>query len=461
MRDDPETLELGRQGARAVVPRWMTLSTLCFAVLIAQLDTSVVNLGTKPIGAYFQASVPALQWVVDAYNLVYAVLLLTGGLLADLRGRRLVFMAGVGVFTGASVLSAAAPSVAVLIAGRAVAGLGAALMLPASLAIIRVVWTDPAERGHALGIWAGCNGVSLAIGPTLGGLLIEWLGWRSIFAVVVPVGIAALTLALPAVPESADPNGRHFDPKGQALGAFALGSLAYAAIAEHDAPFVAAGAFAASMVALAEFILTERRLGNSALVPLGLFRVRAFRAAVVATTGMTFGMYGVIFLTPLSWQSTGMLSPVQAGLALLPMALVFVFVSPLSGRVQKIVGARVITCGGVAVIASGMFVLAAAARSHALWPAECGLALTGLGMGLATGPLMGEAVGAVPPNRSGTASALINAARMAGATIGVAVLGAIYAGAQHSRGGLRWAMLAGGAFQAACVMVSWIDGGRR
>jgi DHA2 family methylenomycin A resistance protein-like MFS transporter len=225
--------------------RWPALVTLCLAVLIAQVDTSVVNLAVRPIGAYFNASVAALQWVVDSYNLVYAVLLLTGGLLADLYGRRRVFMIGAAVFTGASVICAVAPAIPVLIAGRVLAGLGAALMLPASLAIIRVVWPDPAERGRALGIWAGCNGLSLAIGPSLGGILIAWFGWRGIFAIVVPLGVAVL---------SSDPRDRRFDLLAQVLGAVALGGLALAAIAAHETPLIAVGVIAVAAIAAAFFI---------------------------------------------------------------------------------------------------------------------------------------------------------------------------------------------------------------
>src|SRR5215470_8939071 len=182
-------------------PRWLTLTALCLAVLIAQIDTSVVNLAVRPIGMYFHADIAALQWVVDAYNLVYAVLLLTGGLLADLYGRRRTFIAGAGIFTAASLLCALAPDISVLIGGRALAGLGAALLLPSSLAIIRVAWPDSIERGRALGIWASCNGLALAIGPSVGGLLIDNLGWRSIFILVVPLGAATLVLAAAVVAE--------------------------------------------------------------------------------------------------------------------------------------------------------------------------------------------------------------------------------------------------------------------
>src|SRR5581483_6786817 len=213
--------------------RWPALLTLSIAVLIAQLDTSVVNLAVRPIGAYFQAGIGALQWMVDSYNLVYAVLLLTGGHLADLYGRRRIFVTGAAVLTAASLLCAVSPSIGVLIGGRALAGLGAALALPASLAIIRVVWPDAKERARALGIWAACNGVALAIGPSIGGLLIGRFGWRSIFFIVVPLGFAALALAPLAIAESSDPQDRGFDAPGQMLGILALGSLALAAIESH------------------------------------------------------------------------------------------------------------------------------------------------------------------------------------------------------------------------------------
>jgi EmrB/QacA subfamily drug resistance transporter len=396
-----------------------------------------------------------MQWTVDSYNLLYAVLLLTGGLLADLYGRRLVFMVGAAIFTAASLLCALAPSVLVLIGGRALAGVGAALLLPASLAIIRVVWSDAKERGRALGIWAGCNGLALAIGPTIGGLLIARFGWRSIFLVVVPVGLAALALAPPTIPKSSDPQHRRFDASAQILGALVLGGLAVAAIESHGAIAVAAFALAVALLALVLFIKVEAKRGAGALVPLDMFRINAFRGAFAATAGMTFGMYGVLFLLPLTWQSIGMLDPVSAGLALMPMALVFVVVSPLSGPLLAEFGPRLMTGGGVGIIGGGLLLIGLTAHSISIWPAEIGLALTGLGMGFATGPLMETAVGAVSAARSGTAAALINVARMAGATIGVAILGAVFAIAQGGAHGLRLAMLLGGIVQLSAAAVAW------
>jgi len=435
--------------------RWLTLTTLCLAVLVAQIDTAVVHLATHAIGDHLRTGINALQWIVDSYNLVYAVLLLTSGLLADLYGWRRIFMAGAGIFTAASLLCAAAPSASILIAGRALAGLGAGLFLPASLAIIRMVWPEPVEHGRVLGIWAACNGLATAIGPTLGGLLIDRFGWRSIFLVVVPIIMVALMLAFQSVPESSDPQGRHFDGVGQLLGATALGGFALAAIQSREAPLLAIVAFIAAVLALALFIRVEKRKGQAALVPLDLFRSPTFCGAATATAGMTFGMYGVLFLLPLVWLGTGRLDAFGAGLALVPMALVLVAVSPFSSVVTERYGTRPAVAGGVAIIGAGLLLIGAGTDAASIVPSEVGLMLTGLGMGLATGPLMGTAIGAVPAARSGTASALINAVRMVGATIGVAILGAFFAMVGGGTSGLRTAMFAGGAIQIACAAIAW------
>jgi DHA2 family methylenomycin A resistance protein-like MFS transporter len=435
--------------------QWLTLPTLCAAVLIAQIDTSVVNLATRPIGAHFNAQVDALQWVVDSYNLVYAALLLTGGLLADLIGRRLIFMTGAAIFTAASLLCAFAPAIEVLIAGRALTGLGAALMLPSSLAIIRVAWPSPAERGHVLGIWTGCNGVALAIGPTLGGWLIASFGWRSIFLIVVPLGFAACLAALRAVPESSDPQDRDFDVVAQLFGAVALGGLAVAAIESHRAVVAAAIAFIVAAIAFVIFVRIEGRRGAAALAPLAMFGVAEFRGAVTATAGMTFGMYGMLFLLPLVWLSAGTLTATAAGLALTPSAIAYVLTSPFSGKLTEKLGARFMTAGGVAIIGCGLLLIAATASPTAIAGAEIGLALTGVGMGFATGPLMAVAVGAVTAARSGTAAALINVARMSGATIGVAILGAAFAIVGGGVGGLRLAMALGGLAQVSAAAIAW------
>jgi EmrB/QacA subfamily drug resistance transporter len=439
---------------RGTIARTIVLLAMCLGVLIAQVDTSVVNLATHAIGASFQAGVAPLQWVLDAYNLVYAVLLLTGGLVADLYGRRRAFAIGAAVMTAGSLVCAFAPDIGVLIAGRAATGIGAALLLPSSLAIIRVVWPEPAARGRVLGIWASCNGLAFAIGPTLGGMLIDACGWRSVFLLAVPLSVATFVLAFAAVPESADPHGRHIDLPGQALGALALGALAFAGIALHEGGWHWIAALAVAAATLPLFLLAERRRGPAALVPLDMFRVRTFGGAIVATTTMTFGIYGMIFLLPLVWQSDGHLAPRQAGLALMPISLVFFVVSTQSGRLAQWVGARAMTAGGTGLIGCGLLIIAMTQAGHPMPLAQAGLMLAGLGMGLSTGPLLGIAVGSVGRERSGTASALINVARMTGATLGVALLGTAFGLLHGGAEGLRAAMLIGGAVQIGGAVVA-------
>jgi len=433
----------------------LTLATLCLAVLIAQIDTAVVNLAVQPIQAYFKAGITSMQWMLDSYNLVYAVLLLSGGLLADLYGRKRIFQTGVALFAGASLLCGLAPNVGLLIVGRALAGVGAAMLTPASLAILRVSWPDTAQRGKALGIWAACNGLAFAVAPTLGGLLITGFGWRSIFFLAVPVCLLALAMARLSVTESSDPGQRHMDLAAQVLGALALGGLALAAIEIHQHRGLALASLACAAVASMLFHRTEARKGEAAMVPLTLFRAPALRGAIIATTGMTLGMYGVLFLQPLVWQKLGTLDATQAGLALMPMAFVFLVVSPFTGKLSQAVGASALACGGVLVIGIGLLLVGLGAGQASIACTELGLILTGIGMGFATGPLMGLAVGAVAAARSGTASALINVARIAGATLGVAVLGALYSGAADPVSGLRLAVVCGGIFQIACAIAAW------
>lgn len=331
-----------------------------------------------------------------------------------------------------------------LIASRTLAGAGAALLIPASLAIVRVLWRDPAERARALGIWAACGGIAMIVGPTLGGVLIHAFGWRSIFGVVIPFGIAAIALASAVVPESADPRGRRFDPAAQVLGAIAIGCVVFATIdARHD-PLRAPLLIGTGAAAIALFVRIERRLGTAALVPLDLFANRAFRGMLVGNGAMTFGGYGMLFVLPLAWQSHHVLDATGAGLALLPMSVPFALVSFGSGAVAARVGARTAGAGCVALMGLGLAAIgigaAGSTNPHApmlAW-AEAGLALTGTGLGLAVGSLAATAVGAV---------------------FGVALLGALYDACGGGASGLRVAMLTGSTLQLAGAALAWRTAG--
>jgi MFS transporter, DHA2 family, methylenomycin A resistance protein len=334
-------------------------------------------------------------------------------------------------------------------------GVGSAMLLPASLAIVRVVWPDQAARRRALGVWASCNGLAFVIGPTLGGLLIGRFGWQSVFLVAVPLAVAAFLLAWAVVPESADPDGRSLDIPGQVLGAAALGGLVFAVIALHRGGAAWMVSLAICLLATPLFLIVERRAGGAALVPLDLFRGAAFRGAVTATAAMTFGIYGMIFLLPLVWQSSGYLSAKGAGLALLPCALLFFVIAPRSGHLAQRVGVRASTAGGTAIIGLGLLVLSFSHLGEPLIWAAVGLGLTGIGMGINTGPLMSVAVDAVSSDRAGTASSLINVARMSGATLGVAVLGVVYTLFATPAQGFQAAMAIGGLVQLCGALTAW------
>lgn len=365
----------------------LTLVTTCLTVLIVQLDTTVVNLALHAIQASLQASVAILQWVIDAYNVVYASLILTGGTLGDLFGRRRWWATGVATFGVGSVICAAAPSAPLLVVGRVVAGVGAALALPGSLAVLSVAYPDAHQRARAVSIWAGINGVAIALGPVLGGILVDSFGWRSIFLVVVP--IAALSLVLARwVAESADPRGRHVDLPGQVLANAALGLLAAAAIEGQNlgwaSPPIVAGLLG-SAITLGAFVAVERR-SRGPLVPLDLFARRAFSGSLGVATTMTFGMYGMLFLVPLYLQSVLGMSGTRAGLMLAPLGVVFAIISPLAGRWAASLGPRVLIGSGMGLSALGLALLALLQPGAApmLLPA---LALTGLALGLQTGPV--------------------------------------------------------------------------
>jgi MFS transporter, DHA2 family, methylenomycin A resistance protein len=383
------------------------------------------------------------------------------GAAAEWRAGRRSLRSPAGVPGGAALLGLAslacafAPTIGVLVASRVAAGIGAALLLPSSLAIVRVAWPEPRARRHALGVWASCNGLAFAIGPTVGGLLVQHFGWRSVFVLAVPFVLAASVLAGWVVPNSADPEGRVLDLRGQMFGVLVLGGLVFAAIDGHQGGVAWIWSLSAACFAAPLFVWVERRAGAAALVPLELFRQPPFCGAFAATAGMTFGIYGMIFLLPLLWQASGLLRPEGAGLALLPCALVFFLISPRSGHLTNRLGLRVMTAGGTAIVACGLMMLATTHAGRPLAVAEFALGLTGIGMGLNTGPLMSVAVDSVHAGRSGTASALINVARMAGATLGVAVLGAAFTLAGSGAAGFRAAMLMGAVVQLAGAWAVW------
>jgi MFS transporter, DHA2 family, methylenomycin A resistance protein len=442
----------------------LILLAMSLGVLIAQIDTSVVNLAVKEIGANLNAGVTALQWVVDAYNLVYASLLLTAGTLADLYGRRRIFLLGIALFTLGSAVCGLAPNAAVLVGGRAIAGLGAALEVPTSLAILTVAYPDTGERTRALGLWASCNGIAFIIGPTIGGVLVDGVGWRSIFLLIIPLCVATLALTMAAVPESKDPKGRSLDLPGQTLAIAALGALSLAVIEGPRWGWGSRGSLLAVAISITAALLFLRRQADpeGALVPLPMFKNREFSAALGVAFAMTFGMYAMLFLTPLYLQSARGGGALMAGIELLPMSVAFVIVSQLSGRIVNAFGPRLPMTAGMAMMGAGLFMLALIPLNDSIILIESALLVIGCGLGLNTAPVNAVAVASVPAARSGTASGLVNTARMTGATLGVAVLGAVFAmfagsgDGGHLAAGLAPAYIGGGIGEMAGAVAAFL-----
>jgi len=440
------------------------LFTMCLGVFIAQLDSQVVNLAIKHIGSDLNAGISQLQWVMDSYNLFYATLLLTGGTLGDLYGRVRIFAIGIGLIVLGSIVCAVASDAMVLIGGRALTGIGSALEVPTSLAILTVTYADAKQRASAIGIWAGCNGLALAVGPTIGGLLVDAGGWRSIFALVVPVSVAAMALAIKAVPESSDPKGRRLDPVGQMLAIAALAALSFVTIEGPHWGFTSPTilVLAAVFVVASALFVYGARGRKDALVPLDVFSQREFSAALAVAGMMTFGMYAMLFLTPLYLQSLGGASAFAVGLELLPLSVTFVIVSHYSGALAKRVGARVMMTAGMGAMGAGLLLLTLVSPTPAMTLITAALLVIGAGLGLNTGPVNAVAVASLPPARSGTASGLINTARMIGATLGIAVLGAafaVHAAAQTAEAmvsGLRVAYLGGALVELAGAMIALV-----
>jgi EmrB/QacA subfamily drug resistance transporter len=438
------------------------LFTMCLGVFIAQLDSQVVNLAVKQIGTDLNAGISQLQWVLDSYNLFYATLLLTGGTLGDLYGRVRIFAGGIGLIVLGSIVCALAHSGAVLIAGRALTGIGAALEVPTSLAILTVTYSDAKERAGAIGVWAGCNGLALAVGPTAGGLLVDAAGWRSIFALVVPVSALAMALALRSVPESRDAEGRRLDPVGQALVIVALAALSFVVIEGPHWGFTSAATLAlAAVSAVSGALFLHWENGRAgAMVPLDVFRNAAFSAALAVAGMMTFGMYAMLFLTPLYLQALGGFSAFTVGLQLLPLSVTFVVVSHYSGALAKRFGARGVMTGGMGAMGAGLLLLTLISPTPDMVLIATALLIIGLGLGLNTGPVNAVAVASLPPARSGTASGLVNTSRMIGATLGIAALGALYAvhaGANSPQSmvdGLRLAYLGGAVVEIAGALIA-------
>jgi EmrB/QacA subfamily drug resistance transporter len=395
------------------------LSICCLSLFVVGLDITVVNVALPSIGRDLDAGISGLQWTVSAFTVVMASLLMLSGSTADRFGRKRTFIVGFSVFTSASLLCSLAPSVEVLVAARVLQAVGGSMMNPVAMSIITNTFTDPRERAQAVGVWGAVFGISMALGPIVGGTLVSSVGWRSIFLINVPIGLAAIVLTLRFIPESRAPRPRRFDPVGQALVIVLLASLTYGII---EVPITLAVAGAA----LLAFLLYEPRREDP-LVDLRFFGSVPFASSIAMSVAGFAAFGGFLFLNTLYLQDVRGLSPLEAGLATVPMAVMTMVASPLSGRIVGRRGPR------LPLVISGVCFVTACAMLTGLGP-ETPLAwlfaayvIFGTGFGFVNAPITNAAVSGMPRAQAGVASAIATTSRQVGQTLGVAVVGAMSA----------------------------------
>jgi EmrB/QacA subfamily drug resistance transporter len=421
--------------------RWWALTAVSLSTLMAYLDNNITNVALPTIERSLHLSVSGLEWIVSSYLLVLGGLLLVGGRIADVYGRRRMFLAGLVIFTLSSLAAGLAGSGGVLIAARAVQGLGAALILPASLAIIAATFTDVRERTTAIGISGAIGALGLALGPALGGLISQHFHWGWIFLVNVPLGVITLAISIPSIAESrADAPAlsgaagsrpatamARLDVPGLITSALALFSLTYALIEGGDkgwtSPLIV-GAFAVAAVALAVFLVIESR-STYPMIPLPIFRNAAFSGGIGTMMIWSFGVLGIYFFTSLYLQGNLGFSPTKAGLAFVPMALCLAVAATLSPRVVPVLGGNRTVALGMAVMTGGLVLFARLGMGATFGDLLPGFILFGLGAGLMNVPLTNAILEGVPTDRAGVASALFNASREVAGLLGVTVVGAV------------------------------------
>ena len=433
--------------------RHLPLLAICLGYFMVILDATIVNVALPALGSELGGGVSGLQWVVDAYTVVFAGLLLPAGSLGDRPGARRVFTVGLAVFTLASAVCGAAPSVAVLIAARAVQGLGAALLVPSSLALLRGVYRSRHERARAVGVWGAVAGIGAASGPILGGALVGLIGWRAVFIVNVPVGILGLALAARHLPASGETTDGGFDPPGQAPGILSLTLLTLGVIEGGSAGWSAAqtlGPLVVAVCALVLFLVHERRTLQP-MLPLSLFANRTFSAASFVGLAINLGFYGQLFAISLMFQHGRGYSALRTGLAILPEGAFVAIASAVSGRVTARLGPRIPMLIGLLTGAAGFLGLLTVGRTTSYLVLIAPLIAAGFGMALTMPAATAAVIEAAPANRAGIASGVLNAAREAGGALGAALLGTLIAG--NLVAGFHSAMfVSAGAFLAGAVV---------
>jgi EmrB/QacA subfamily drug resistance transporter len=409
--------------------RWLTLGAVAFGLFMIMLDNTVVNVALPSIQRDLGVGLAELQWIVTGYALSFAALMLTGGKLADLLGRRLIFVVGLGIFTLSSLFCGLAETGDALIAWRIVQGVGAALMNPATLSIISATF-PPHQRGMAIGIWAGVSALALAIGPLIGGLLTEHIDWSWIFFVNIPVGVVAIGASFLLIDESKDTSEeQRLDLPGLIASAIGLFALTYALIEANTYGWTSArivGAFVLAAVALGAFVWLElhQRLP---MMDLSLFRNPTFAGANTVMLLVALAMFGVFFFVSLYMQNILGFSAVQAGAAFMPMTLLIMFVAPIAGKLSDGIGSRWLMTGGMVLLAIQLFYYSTLGVDEGFFDLLPGLLIGGVGMAIVMAPTAAAVVGSVPVDKSGVGSAILNSMRQVGGALGIALMGAIMA----------------------------------
>ncbi len=404
------------------------------SLLIVGLDNTIVNVALPSIGRELHSSVSELQWTVDAYTLVLASLLMLSGSMADRLGRRRVFELGLALFTLGSLLCSLAPTQGWLIVFRMLQAIGGSMLNPVAMSIIRNVFTDPRERAQAIGMWGATVGISLALGPVLGGALVQSAGWRSVFWINIPVGLAALALTMRFVPESRAPHPRRIDPIGQALVIVLLGSLTYAIIeAPSSGVTQSVVLFVVAAFALAALVAYESRRAQP-LLEMRFFRSVPFSSASVIAVSAFAALGGFLFLNTLYLQEIRGYSALDAGLFTLPIAAMTLVFAPLSGRLVGHRGPRIsLLVGGAGIMIGGLLMTGLGPHTP-VWSLLPAYFIFGIGFGTINPPITNTAVQGMPPEQAGVAAAVASTSRQVGQTLGVAVVGAIAAGGAFAVG---------------------------
>jgi EmrB/QacA subfamily drug resistance transporter len=422
----------GGEGGALYQRRWWALGVLCLSLVVIGMDNTILNVTLPTLARDLGATGSELQWMVDAYILVFAGLLLTMGALGDRFGRKLALNAGLLIFVAGSVASAFAGSANVLIASRAAMGIGGALIMPSTLSIITNVF-PPKERGRAIGVWAGVAGLGIVLGPVIGGWLLENFWWGSVFLVNVPVVAVAILAGWRLVPESRDPRATPLDPVGAGLSIAALVSLVYGII---EAPAhgwtdpLILGFFGIAAVLSVAFIWWERRVEHP-MLRMEFFRNPRFSAASGAITMVFFALFGSVFLLTQHLQFVLGYTPLQAGFRILPVAALIV-AAPLSARLVESIGTKVVVFVGLLTVATGLWLLSTVEITTGYGLVAASLAVLGTGMGFTMAPATESIMGSLPLAKAGVGSAMNDTTRMVGGALGVAVLGSILASSYGS-----------------------------